>query len=126
MAGEVSVEPDEQNSWKRALPDAHHVALCDLYHLKKFLAAGNGRREQYLSLATRLQATLEQAPCGVSDRLLLKAMALALGDDRTFLSYVLGHGGTDEARDPERWQRVLEAGAGAILGEYFAREGAPR
>jgi hypothetical protein len=106
--------------WERALPAAHHVVLCNQYHLTKFLAASKGRREQYFAMVDAFHTILNNAPCGSSEPLLLKAVALALGGDRTFLSFVTHHGGTDEARDPERWQRVLEAGAGAIVGDYIA------
>jgi hypothetical protein len=117
------MDEGKNHIWKRTLPAAHHVALCDHYQLRRFLPASKGRREQYFAMVDAFHTTLKRAPCGSSDHLLLKAMALALGEDRTFLSFVTRHGGTEEARDPERWQRVLEAGAGAIIGEYLTANG---
>lgn len=114
---------ERERIWERALPDAHHVVLCELYHLKKFLAASKGRREQYLGFVRTFEMTLKSTPCGSSDQVLLQTTALVLGRDRTFLSFVTHHGGAEEARDPDRWGRVLEAGAGAIYGEYLSATG---
>jgi hypothetical protein len=117
------MEALQEQVWKRALPAAHHVALCDRYHLRKFLGSVRGRREQYFVMVDSFDATLKRAPCGSSDPLLIKLVALALGEDRTFQAHVTKHGGGDEALDPERWRRVLEAGAGAVLGEYLTTRG---
>jgi hypothetical protein len=111
---------DHDHIWARTLPEAHHHALCKLYHLKKFLGAAKGRREAYFEGVARARATLETVSKREPHDLdVVSMMAVVLGKDQTFLPYVSRHGGAAHAIDPAKWRRVLEAGAGAIVGAYL-------
>lgn len=111
---------DYDHIWKRTLPEAHHVVLCDLYHLKTFLRASKGRRALYFRTVAEGPATLQRAfGYEPSERQVLSWLAWVLGQDRTFLAYVTTHGAVAEALDPQKWRLLLEAGAGAIVGEYL-------
>jgi hypothetical protein len=106
------------------VPEAHHVALCKLHHLAKFLGEAKGRREHYFTIVAEgpatLEAVLHREP---SEQDVLSWIAFVLGKDRTFIAYVSDHGGAAQALEPEKWRRVLEAGAGMIVGTYLiARE----
>ena len=102
------------------LPEAHHVALCSLYHLRRFVHAAPDRREQYFLIVAEAPATLQRV-LGVtpSEQDVLSWIGFVLGKDRTFLPHVSKHGGTSMALKPDEWRLVLEAGAGAIVGEYL-------
>lgn len=120
------MDADHEHIWARMLPEAHHRAMCGLYHLPTFLDAAKGRRERYYTAVDKsrgvLQWVLERDPL---EHEVLSMVALVLGKDQTFLPYVSKHGGAGEALDPVRWRFVLEAGAGAIMGEYLiARDNA--
>jgi len=109
-----------EHIWARALPEAHHRALCGLFHLPKFLDAAKGRREHYYVTVEKARGVLnwgwEREP---SEQEVIGVLALVLGRDRTFLSYVSEHGGASQALDPVRWRLVLESGAGTIVGQYL-------
>lgn len=111
---------DHEHIWARVLPEAHHRAFFALYHLSRFLDAADGRRERYFTAVEKSRGTLrwvlERDPL---EQDVLSLMALILGKDRTFLPYVSKHGGASQALDPNSWRFVLEAGAGAIMGEYL-------
>ncbi len=106
--------------WKRLLPEPGHVVVCDLYHLKAFLGAAKGRRERYYKAVADGPATLTQA-LGIAptEQDVLSWIAFVLGHDRTFLAHVSKHGGAEPVLDADRWRLVLQAGAGAIIGEYL-------
>jgi hypothetical protein len=109
-----------EHIWERTLPEVHHVALCDLYHLTKFLGASRGRRDQYFMTVAEGREILERAlHREPTEQDVLSWIAFVLGRDRTFLPHVCKHGGAAEALDPAKWRLVLEAGAGAIMGEYL-------
>jgi len=111
---------DYEHIWQRTLPEAHHLAFYKLYHLAKFLSAAKGRREQYFATVAQgpeiLRDVLDREP---SEQDVLSFIAFVLGKDRTFVSHVSEHGGAVQTLEPEKWRRVLEAGAGAIVGEYL-------
>jgi len=111
---------DEDSIWKRTLPEPQHVVLCERYHLRKFLDASKGRRALYFRTVAEGPATLQRVlGCEPSEHEVLSWIAWVLGKDRTFLAFVGRHGAVAEPLDPEKWRLLLEAGAGAIVGEYL-------
>jgi hypothetical protein len=111
---------DHDEIWMRTLPQPHHVVLCDLYHLRRWLSDAKGRREHYFETVSESPATLQRVLDREPDEHdVLSWMAFVLGKDRSFLPHVCKHGGASQALDPEKWRLVLEAGAGAIVGEYL-------
>lgn len=104
----------------RCLPEAYHVAHCNRHHLRKFLGSAKGRREEYFTTVADspaiLRRTLRREP---SERDVLSFVAWVLGKDRSFQPYVTEQGGAELALDAETWRQVLEAGAGAIVGDYL-------
>lgn len=111
---------DHEHIWDRTLPEPHHFALCKHLHLAKFLDAAKRRKEQYFATVSLGSATLERVlHRKPSEQDILAWTALVLGKDRSFMSYVSDHGGAVHALEPEKWRRVIEAGAGAIVAEYL-------
>jgi hypothetical protein len=111
---------DYEHIWRRTLPEPYHVVLCDLYHLKQFVRVDSGRRETYFAILAGLPTMIYRVlGCEPSEQDVVCVIAGILGRDRTFLPYVRTHGGAVDTFDPIKWRMVLEAGAGAIVGEYL-------
>jgi hypothetical protein len=100
------------------MPEGHLIATSHALRLDRFLGQAPARRVRYFGLVEDLQEALHYfhgaEPLPTDVRL---CVVQALSRDGAFRAYVEDQA-PDDCCDQAKWERIVLAGAGTIMGQY--------
>jgi hypothetical protein len=108
----------------RVLDDPHLRYLRDQFHLKDWIRRPEARRHKYFTACDRIiEMFKDLLDADASTRSVMLALKVALFEDDTFTDFIAGRQGAEFLTQEDNWDKVVLAGAGTVLHEYYvARE----